>query len=495
MKKPILAALLSLLSFVLPAQVVPALVNYQGHLANPDGSPLATGNYELTFKVYTVASGLLPVWGPQIFDGATGTGHGALIPVVQGNFNVILGPTDINGNSLAAAFNGTNRFIEVTVSNHAPIAPRQQILAAPFAFLAANAGAAGLASNVVNGIAINSASIASSAISGSTINNSTISGSSVASSTTVPAASLTGNIATARLPADAALLDGAQTFTGPNAFTSYVGFGTNNPSAAVHAFSTGFPSMLVDGSANAGTWLALRNTAAGTNWHIISTGTGNGEGPGKLLFDPGPNPGLVTSSVLTLTPGGNVGIGTSSPASSLHIVGANYSQLQLQNTASAHQWQIFAESGDNVLKFYDANDADYFYINSTGAFFSTSDRRLKKDIAPLSSVLERALKLEPVSYRLKAGSESSPKSIGFIAQDVEPLFPEVVSESDGRKGLAYGQMVTVAIGAVQELNQKVDAENARLRDELKQQAAENADLHARLEKLEQLVSPKAQASR
>src|SRR5262245_57758505 len=70
------------------AQTVPAMVNYQGRLSNPDGSPLATADYQLTFNVYdsaTNAAGL--VWGPQVFDGSAGAGHGPKIPVVQGYFN------------------------------------------------------------------------------------------------------------------------------------------------------------------------------------------------------------------------------------------------------------------------------------------------------------------------------------------------------------------------------------------------------------------------
>ena len=46
---------------------------------------------------------------------------------------------DTNGASLANAFGGSNRFVEITVTNHAPVAPRQQILTTPFAFRAASA--------------------------------------------------------------------------------------------------------------------------------------------------------------------------------------------------------------------------------------------------------------------------------------------------------------------------------------------------------------------
>lgn len=80
-----------------------------------------------------------------------------MIPVVQGYFNVMLGPVDVNGVSLANAFSGTNRFMEITVSNNPPIAPRQQILTTPFAFQSAYAAVAGVASNVASGISITNA--------------------------------------------------------------------------------------------------------------------------------------------------------------------------------------------------------------------------------------------------------------------------------------------------------------------------------------------------
>jgi hypothetical protein len=154
MKNFLFAAVLIFLPLAVPAQTVPALINYQGRLANPDGSVLVTANYQLSFSVFDSASGGNLVWGPEVFDGSAGQGHGALIPVVQGYFNVLLGPVDVNGASLAGAFNGTNRFVEVTVTNHAPIAPRQQILSAPFAIQAAFAGSAAVASNVVSGVIV-----------------------------------------------------------------------------------------------------------------------------------------------------------------------------------------------------------------------------------------------------------------------------------------------------------------------------------------------------
>ena len=121
------------------AQSVPPLINYQGQLANPDGSPLPTADYTLTFNLYNTASGGNPIWGPEVFDGTAGQGHGPKIPVVQGYFNVMLGPSDTAGQSLATAFDGSDRYLEIKVGGNNPIAPRQRLLTAPFAFKAANA--------------------------------------------------------------------------------------------------------------------------------------------------------------------------------------------------------------------------------------------------------------------------------------------------------------------------------------------------------------------
>ena len=46
-----IAGILCALVEITGAQTVPSLANYQGWLLNPDGSPLATADYQLTFNV------------------------------------------------------------------------------------------------------------------------------------------------------------------------------------------------------------------------------------------------------------------------------------------------------------------------------------------------------------------------------------------------------------------------------------------------------------
>jgi microcystin-dependent protein len=137
----------------LPAQSVPEYVNYQGLLKAADGSPLATGSYTIEFNIYDQANAGTKVWGPFAFDGSVGGGHGPLVPVVNGGFNVILGPKDTGGASLAGAFAGPNRFIEIKVNGGDPILPRQQFLSAAYTLQSQKAQLADVASSLVKNLA------------------------------------------------------------------------------------------------------------------------------------------------------------------------------------------------------------------------------------------------------------------------------------------------------------------------------------------------------
>lgn len=96
------------------------------------------------------------------------------------------------------------------------------------------------------------------------------------------------------------------------------------------------------------------------------------------------------------------------------------------------------------------------YLNGMVPFFS--DRRLKRDIAPLGPMLGRVLQLQGVHYRWIDEKISSGLQIGLIAQDVEAVFPELVSAThEGTKGIDYARLVAPLIEAVKELAAEVEA--------------------------------------
>ena len=118
---------------------IPQLINYQGMLTNAEGQPLETKEYKLSISIFNKPTGGEAVWGPQIFDGRYGDGHGAKVPVVRGRFNVILGEKDINGRIITDAFKTKDAYLEIKVENNMPLSPRQQVLSVPFAVNSENA--------------------------------------------------------------------------------------------------------------------------------------------------------------------------------------------------------------------------------------------------------------------------------------------------------------------------------------------------------------------
>jgi hypothetical protein len=99
------------------------------------------------------------------------------------------------------------------------------------------------------------------------------------------------------------------------------------------------------------------------------------------------------------------------------------------------------------------------FANSTGAYSSVSDKRLKKLIEPIQYGLNDVLKFKPVSYFMENQNEDIDKrNLGFIAQDLEDIIPEIVnvpSTSNAVYSLQYSSIIPILIKAVQELNDKI----------------------------------------
>lgn len=94
-----------------------------------------------------------------------------------------------------------------------------------------------------------------------------------------------------------------------------------------------------------------------------------------------------------------------------------------------------------------------FYTGDATYVNSISDRRLKENIQTITFPLEKVKALQAVQYRMT--SDPSRRWIGYIAQDVEPILPEIVrTDSNGWKSIQYTQLPGLAIEAVKELYAK-----------------------------------------
>jgi hypothetical protein len=63
------------------------------------------------------------------------------------------------------------------------------------------------------------------------------------------------------------------------------------------------------------------------------------------------------------------------------------------------------------------------------------------------------MKLRPVSYKM---NESNHQDIGFIAQEVKQVLPEIVYGEEGQMTMSYGQITSVLTKAIQEQQQMIN---------------------------------------
>ena len=114
-----------------------------------------------------------------------------------------------------------------------------------------------------------------------------------------------------------------------------------------------------------------------------------------------------------------------------------------------------------------------------------SDERLKKDISPLPDVLNKILLLQPKFYRYIVSGDANRFSYGFIAQEVEKYFPEIVyTDEKGFKSVAYDRMNPVLVEAIKAQQTRLielESQQSQLAGEEQALAAELAKLESRFQ--------------
>jgi hypothetical protein len=216
----------------------------------------------------------------------------------------------------------------------------------------------------------------------------------------------------------------------------YVGIGTPTPDAGLHIYDEGWPGSFVYLEADAGNDAGLRlNESTTPKWHIF-----NDASVGGLMIQNN----ATTPAIYCNQSNAYVGIRTSSPTQALHVVGDAY------KTSGGTAWAI------------------------------SSDLRLKNLLGNYTKGLNEIATLQPVRFVYK---ENNPRQltagieqVGFVAQEVQKIFPETVTEAaDGY------------------LDFNIHAINVALVNAVKELKIENDLLKTRLEKLELLLpvgSPK-----
>ncbi len=172
---------------------------------------------------------------------------------------------------------------------------------------------------------------------------------------------------------------------------------------------------------------------------------------------------------------GFLGVNTTTPSSDIDIKQSDEDYTGtggitfIESDDDNDTWRIY-HSGIH-FSFNNLGNRLAYVENGTGNWVQPSSRDAKNDITELNLVLEKTMRLNPVSYTYKHDVKHS-QTYGFIAEDVELLFPELVSyDEHGNRGLSYAGFGPITIRAIQEQQQQIEElcqENEILKNKIAQ---------------------------
>jgi hypothetical protein len=263
---------------------------------------------------------------------------------------------------------------------------------------------------------------------------------------------------------------------------------TNDTTPSLQFRSNSVDRLTIDSSSTFGAYFNVRSNQDirfGTNnterARISSDGTFRVKGAGTAgSTDAVQFSGSAPASVLTLDASSNLLLGTTS--TSYGSIPGRFTSCSA--TAGSAGLFYTGFSGDvstsalNIGKFDNDNSTSQIFvkfginnagtgsgqINANGggavAFGSFSDRRLKENIEPLASQLSSICALNPVEFDYKTGGHQ----IGFIAQEMQEIYPDTVGEdSDGMLSITgWSKTEARLVKAIQEQQALINDLRARV---------------------------------
>ena len=201
------------------------------------------------------------------------------------------------------------------------------------------------------------------------------------------------------------------------------------------------------------------------------------------------------------------GIGTTTPVTKLHVksngptfrlegTDHTYMEFYPQGSTTRFGWIGFPSSNSNDLTIssqnasgsliFNTNNVERFRVNSSGfigigtsnptvrlqvagdiianSIAGSSDSRFKTNILPIENPLQKVQKLRGVTFDWKTKEFpsrmfSENRALGFIAQEVEQVIPEVVqteNSTEGFKSVQYDKVVALLVEAIKEQQKQIE---------------------------------------
>jgi hypothetical protein len=518
---------MALLTFFQPlrAQVVPApgLINFQGRLSKPDGTPLPDGPYSIRFSLWDAESSGNELWSQTL----------PTIMVKNGVFATLL-----NVGATPGLFDG-NRWLEIKVGSDAPLAPRQPLVSVAYAMKANSVPDGSINTTQLANDAVTAAKIISNAVGAAKLASEAASLLKVSGNVLTSSGGNIGvNNATPGFPLNFSATLGDKISLWGNSGAHY-GFGVQSNLLQIHAdvsasdiafgygSSTSFTErMRIRGNGNVGIGTASPAARLDVNGGVNIRGANQlelgSDVAGKEL-----NAGTISYQHFTPDSLEIVGAGTSGTNRKITMYAEGGLNMQgrvflpngtIQNGTTpittttdlglysqvANKWMRLVTRNGDIRFFTDGGigtnarmiihadgrigiaRAAYSNVNvtigDTGLDYSLaadgrvlaqsygtiSDARFKKNIAVYPNALETVLRLRGVTYDWRKEefpdkNFQSGKQIGFIAQELEQVLPELVfTASTGYKSVNYTHVIPVLVEAIKAQQKQLEAKEQRL---------------------------------
>jgi hypothetical protein len=269
-----------------------------------------------------------------------------------------------------------------------------------------------------------------------------------------------------------------------------VGIGTSNPAAKLHIRLTSTPptpQLLLEQSSADGARLSFINNSGSSNYWTLF-GQPNATAANALfnLYYSG------FGNIMSLRGNGNVGIVTVTPRTRLDVPSRN-SGIAGNGTSQDGPTNAIIEAGQFSIRLNDWPNTWYgglstWDIVGASAYLygvvTRSDRAYKTNISPIEAdpnFVQKFMQLNPVTYNFNRKTIPANEwdyqrlHYGFIANEVEKLFPDIVVNAgldpSIKRGLEYDAFIPMLVKIVQNQQKTIEnlqQENTSLKSELQE---------------------------
>jgi len=285
-----------------------------------------------------------------------------------------------------------------------------------------------------------------------------------------------------------------------------VGIGTTSPDAKLTVDSTTAPQLLLTNTGGGNSQILMYDNSRGTqnasitfdqtgeNQLYITTGYDSPSDLNRIYFQPGGETAMTIRGGNNATgTAGNVGIGNTTPQTTLHVGTTTTVTNQFTNQVAASNFFVNGNANGGASFFqcktaavninmmgnndFACNQFTFYHkplstsqnvvgsittFSSSTQYSTTSDYRLKENIIPLSDSITRLKQLKPSRFNFIEDPERTMD--GFLAHEVQNIVPEAVNgEKDAidengnevHQGIDQAKLVPLLVAAIQELEARV----------------------------------------